>query len=64
MYYDELIDKIEDLERLVTIAICSDRPYCLSHIRCEGCSTNKYIKEVMEEFGDLKQIIERMEMDE
>lgn len=64
MYYDELIDKIEDLERLVTIAICSDRPYCLSHIRCEGCSTNKCIKEILEEFGDLKQIIERMEMDE
>ena len=62
--YDELMDKIEDLERLVTIAICSDRPYCLSHIRCEGCGTHRRIQEVLEEFKDLKQIIERMEMDE
>ena len=62
--YEELLEKIEELQQLVSIAICSDRAYCLSHIHCEGCGTNKYIQEVMSEFYDLKLIIEKMEMDE
>ena len=60
--YEELLEKIEELQQLVSIAICSDRAYCLSYPSCEGCGTNKYIKEVMSEFEDLKLIIERMEM--
>ena len=60
--YEELLDKLNELEQLVSIAICSDRAHCLSHIHCEGCGTNKYIQEVMSEFYDLKLIIEKMEM--
>ena len=60
--YEELLEKIEELQQLVSIAICSDRIYCLNHIGCESCGTNKYIQEVMSEFEDLKLIIERMEM--
>ena len=62
--YEELLEKIEELQQLVSVAICSDRAYCLNHLCCEDCGTNKYIKEVMSEFEDLKLIIERMEMDE
>ena len=62
--YEELLEKIEELQQLVSIAICSDRIYCLNYPRCNQCGTNKYVKEVLEEFGDLKLIIERMEMDE
>lgn len=62
--YEELLDKIDELKQLVSIAICSDRAYCLSYPSCEDCGTNKYIKEVMTEFEDLKLIIEKMEMDE
>ena len=61
--YEELLDKIDELKQLVSIAICSDRAYCLNHLQCEDCSTNKYVKEVMSEFYDLKLIIEKMEMD-
>ena len=61
--YEELLDKLNELEELVSIAICADRAYCLNHIGCEGCGTNKYIQEVMSEFYDLKLIIEKMEMD-
>ena len=60
--YEELLDKIEELQQLVSIAICSDRIYCLNYPRCNQCGTNKYVKEVLEEFEDLKLIIERMEM--
>ena len=62
--YEELLEKIDELKQLVSIAICSDRTYCLSYPSCEDCGTNKYIKEVMTEFEDLKLIIEKMEMDE
>lgn len=62
--YEELLDKLNELEQLVSIAICADRAYCLNHIGCESCGTNKYIQEVMSEFYDLKLIIEKMEMDE
>ena len=62
--YEELLDKLNELEQLVSVAICSDRAYCLSYPSCEGCGTNKYIQEVMSEFYDLKLIIEKMEMDE
>lgn len=62
--YEELLEKIEELQQLVSIAICSDRAYCLSYPSCNQCGTNKYVKEVLEEFEDLKLIIERMEMDE
>ena len=62
--YEELLDKIDELQQLISIAICSDRAYCLSYPSCEGCGTNKYIKEVMSEFEDLKLIIEKMEMDD
>ena len=61
--YEELLEKIEELQQLVSIAICSDRTYCLSYPSCNQCGTNKYVKEVLEEFEDLKLIIERMEMD-
>ena len=60
--YEELIDKLNELEQLVSIAICNDRAYCLSYPSCNQCGTNKYVKEVLEEFEDLKLIIERMEM--
>ena len=61
--YEELLEKIEELQQLVSIAICSDRAYCLNHLQCEDCGTNKYVKEVLNEFYDLKLIIEKMEMD-
>ena len=60
--YEELLDKIDELKQLVSIAICSDRAYCLNYSSCNQCGTNKYVKEVLEEFEDLKLIIERMEM--
>ena len=44
--YEERLDKLNELEQLVSIAICADRTYCLSYPRCEDCGTNKYIKEV------------------
>ena len=62
--YEELLEKIEELQQLVCANICVDRPYCLSYDYCNQCGTNKYVKEVMSEFEDLKLIIERMEMDE
>ena len=62
--YEELLDKLNELEELVSVTICSDRAYCLSYPSCEDCGTNKYIQEVMSEFYDLKLIIEKMEMDE
>ena len=60
--YEELLDKLNELEQLVSVAICSDRIYCLNYDYCNQCGTNKYVKEVLEEFEDLKLIIERMEM--
>ena len=60
--YEELLEKIEELQQLVSIAICTDREYCINYDYCNQCGTNKYVKEVLEEFEDLKLIIERMEM--
>ena len=60
--YEELLDKLNELEQLVCINICVDRPYCLNYPSCNQCGTNKYVKEVLEEFEDLKLIIEKMEM--
>ena len=60
--YEELLEKIEELQQLVSIAICTDREYCMNYDYCNQCGTNKYVKEVLEEFEDLKLIIERMEM--
>ena len=60
--YEELIDKLNELEQLVCANICTDRAYCLNYSSCNQCGTNKYVKEVLEEFEDLKLIIERMEM--
>lgn len=60
--YEELLDKIEELQQLVSIAICTDRDYCMNYDYCNQCGTNKYVKEVLEEFEDLKLIIERIEM--
>ena len=60
--YEELLDKLNELEQLVSIAICTDREYCMNYDYCNQCGTNKYVKEVLEEFEDLKLIIERMEM--
>ena len=60
--YEELLDKLEKLEQLVCTNICVDRAYCLNYPSCNQCGTNKYVKEVLEEFEDLKLIIERMEM--
>ena len=62
--YEELLEKIDELQQLVSIAICSDREYCLNYDYCNQCGTNKYVKEVLDEFEDLKLIIEKMEMDE
>ena len=56
------LDKIEELQQLVSIAICTDRDYCMNYDYCNQCGTNKYVKEVLEEFEDLKLIIERIEM--
>ena len=61
--YEELLDKIDELKQLVCANICVDRVYCLNYSSCNQCGTNKYVKEVLEEFEDLKLIIERMEMD-
>ena len=60
--YEELLDKLNELEQLVCANICVDRAYCLNYSSCNQCGTNKYVKEVLEEFEDLKLIIERMEM--
>ena len=60
--YEELIDKLNELEQLVCANICVDREYCMNYDYSNQCSTNKYVKEVLEEFEDLKLIIERMEM--
>ena len=60
--YEELIDKLNELEQLVCANICVDRDYCMNYDYCNQCGTNKYVKEVLEEFEDLKLIIERMEM--
>ena len=60
--YEELLEKIEKLQQLVSIAICSSRDYCMNYDYCNQCGTNKYVKEVLEEFEDLKLIIEKMEM--
>ena len=61
--YEELIDKLNELEQLVCANICADREYCINYDYCNQCGTNKYVKEVLEEFEDLKLIIEGMEMD-
>ena len=60
--YEELLDKIKELQQLVSVAICTDRDYCMNYDYCNQCGTNKYVKEVSEEFEDLKLIIQRMEM--
>ena len=60
--YEELLDKLNELEQLVSVAICTDRDYCMNYDYCNQCGTNKYVKEVLEEFEDLKLIIERIEM--
>ena len=60
--YEELLDKIDELEQLVCANICVDREYCMNYSSCNQCGTNKYVKEVLEEFEDLKLIIERMEI--
>ena len=57
--YEELLDKLNELEQLVSVAICTDRDYCMNYDYCNQCGTNKYVKEVLDEFEDLKLIIEK-----
>lgn len=57
---EEMLDKLEEIKQLVVTTICDSQSIC-NHF-CEDCELNKDINNIIDEFEDLKQLIEKMDM--
>ena len=57
---EELIEKMERLKEFVRNTICDTQSIC--NYYCNDCDVHKDINEIKEEFEDLKQLIEKMDM--
>ena len=57
---EEMLDKLEEIKQLVIATICDSQSIC-NHF-CEDCELNKDINNIIDEFEDFKQLIEKMDM--
>lgn len=60
MYIEEMLDKLEEIKQLVVTTICDSQSIC-NHF-CENCELNKDINNIINEFEDFKQLIEKLDM--
>lgn len=60
MYIEEMLDKLEEIKQLVVTTICDSQSIC-NH-SCEDCELNKDINKILDEFEDLKLLIEKSDM--
>lgn len=57
---EELIDKLEEIKQLVVTTICDSQSICNHY--CENCELNKDINNIIDEFEDLKLLMEKSDM--
>lgn len=57
---EELIEKMERLEELVINTICDSQSIC--NCECENCELHKDINNIINEFEDFKQLMEKSDM--
>jgi hypothetical protein len=60
MYIEEMLDKLEEIKQLVVTTICDSQSIC--NCECQECELHKDINDIIDEFEDLKQLIEKMDM--
>lgn len=53
---EEMLDKLEEIKQLVVTTICDSQSIC-NH-SCEDCELNKDINNIIDEFENLKQLLE------
>lgn len=56
MYIEEMLDKLEEIKQLVVTTICDSQSICNRF--CENCELNKDINNIIDEFENLKQLLE------
>ena len=56
MYIEEMLDKLEEIKQLVVTTICDSQSICNRF--CEDCELNKDINNIIDEFENLKQLLE------
>ncbi|MFQ9297888.1 MAG: hypothetical protein ACLR4X_05610 [Clostridia bacterium] len=57
---EEMLDKLEEIKQLVVTTICDSQSICNHY--CENCELNKDINNIIDEFEDFKQLIEKLDM--
>lgn len=57
---EEMLDKLEEIKELVIATICDSQSIC-NHF-CENCELNKDINNIIDEFEDLKLLMEKSDM--
>ena len=60
MYIEEMLDKLEEIKELVIATICDSQSVCNHY--CENCELNKDINNIIDEFEDLKLLMEKSDM--
>lgn len=58
--YEEMLDKLEEIKQLVISTLCDSQSICNRF--CEDCELHKDINNIIDEFENLKQLIEKMDM--
>ena len=53
---EEMLDKLEEIKKLVISTICDSQSICNHY--CEDCELNKDINKIIDEFENLKQLLE------
>lgn len=53
---EEMLDKLEEIKQLVITTICDSQSICNRF--CEDCELNKDINKIIDEFENLKQLLE------
>ena len=51
-----MLDKLEEIKQLVVTTICDSQSICNRF--CENCELNKDINNIIDEFENLKQLLE------
>ena len=57
---EEMLDKLEEIKQLVVTTICDSQSICGRE--CQDCELHKDINNIIDEFEDLKQLIEKSDM--
>ena len=57
---EEMLDKLEEIKQLVIATICDSQSIC--NCECQDCELHKDINNIIDEFEDLKQLIEKSDM--